>query len=229
MQKKRANIIRCYRIWCNGLIFFDLETINAITFIVMILRRSILCILLLAAVLSASAQDSKPEPVALPFSIDENGDTIPNVNIKTVTVRRFTKRRQQIKYNKLMYNVKKAYPYAVAARDELANMNSQLVGVENGRERERYIKEYEKQMFKKYEKDLRALTISQGRILLKLVDREINNTAYELVKEYRGSFSAFFWQGVARIFGENLKSEYDPDEEDIYIEEIVQLIEAGII
>lgn len=179
--------------------------------------------------MSSKAQDRNLEPKALPFTIDENGDTIPNVNIKTVTVRHFTKRRQQIKYNKLMYNVKKAYPYAVAARDELANMNSQLVGVENKRERERYIKEYEKQMFKKYEKDLRALTISQGRILLKLVDREINNTAYELVKEYRGSFSAFFWQGVARIFGENLKSEYDPDEEDIYIEEIVQLIEAGII
>lgn len=179
--------------------------------------------------MSSKAQDRNLEPKALPFTIDENGDTIPNVNIKTVTVRHFTKRRQQIRYDKLVRNVKKAYPYAVAARDELANMNSQLVGVESKRERERYIKEYEKQMFKKYEKDLRALTISQGRILLKLVDREINNTAYELVKEYRGSFSAFFWQGVARIFGENLKSEYDPDEEDIYIEEIVQLIEAGII
>lgn len=229
MQKKRANIIRCNRIWCNELIFFDLRTINAITFIVMILRHTILCILILTAMVSANAQERKPEPVALPFFINDNGDTIPNVNIKTVTVRRFTKRRQQIRYDKLVRNVKKAYPFAVAARDELANMNSQLVGVEGKRERERYIKEYEKQMFKKYEKDLRALTISQGRILLKLVDREINNTAYELVKEYRGSFSAFFWQGIARLFGENLKSEYDPEMEDIYIEEIVQLIEAGVI
>lgn len=177
---------------------------------------------------SAYAQD-RPEYVALPFIIDENGDTLPNVNIETVTVRHFKSRRQQIKYNKLMYNVKKAYPFAVAARDELANMNSNLVGVTSKREREKYIKEYEKQMFKKYEKDLRALTISQGRILLKLVDREIENTAYELVKEYRGSFSAFFWQGVARLFGENLKSEYDPDFEDLYIEEIVLMIEAGII
>ena len=194
----------------------------------MFLKRTILCAIILAATLSARAQNRNDEPVALPFFIYDNGDTIPNVNIKTVTVRRFSKRRQQIKYDKLVRNVKKAYPFAVAARDELANMNAQLVGVE-GRDRERYIKEYEKQMFKKYEKDLRALTISQGRILLKLVDREIDNTAYELVKEYRGSFSAFFWQGVARLFGENLKSEYDPDEEDIYIKEIVQLIEAGII
>lgn len=195
----------------------------------MFLKRTILCAIILAAAFFAKAQNRNAEPVALPFFVDENGDTIPNVNIKTVTVRHFKKRRQQIKYDRLVRNVKKAYPYAVAARDELAYMNSQLVGVEGKRERERYIKEYEKQMFKKYEKDLRALTISQGRILLKLVDREINNTAYELVKEYRGSFSAFFWQGVARLFGENLKSEYDPDEEDIYIEEIVQLIEAGVI
>ena len=195
----------------------------------MFLKRTILCAIILAATFSARAQNRNDEPVALPFYIDENGDTIPNVNIKTVTVRHFKKRRQQIKYDRLVRNVKKAYPFAVAARDELANMNSQLVGVEGKRERERYIKEYEKQMFKKYEKDLRALTISQGRILLKLVDREIDNTAYELVKEYRGSFSAFFWQGVARLFGENLKSEYDPDEEDMYIEEIVLLIEAGII
>ncbi len=176
----------------------------------------------------AIAQNDNDAPIALPYVVID-GDTLPNVNIETITVRKFKNRRQQIKYNKLMRNVKKAYPFAVAARDELANMNSNLVGVTSKREREKYIKEYEKQMFKKYEKDLRALTISQGRILLKLVDREIDNTAYELVKEYRGSFSAFFWQGIARLFGENLKSEYDPEFEDLYIEEIVQMIEMGII
>ncbi len=175
------------------------------------------------------AQEPKKKPVAVRFIIDDNGDTLPVVNIETVTVRHFKKRRQQIKYDKLMRNVKKAYPYAIAARDELATMNANLEGVTDLQQREAYIKEYEKQMFKRYEKELRALTISQGRILLKLVDREINNTAFELVQEYRGSFSAYFWQGVARIFGENLKSEYDPEEEDMYIEEIVLLIEAGVI
>lgn len=192
------------------------------------LRKILPTLITCIAICSACAQN-RTEYVALPYVVDANGDTLPNVNIETVNVRHFKSRRQQIKYNKLMRNVKKAYPFAVAARDELANMNSNLVGVTNKREREKYIKEYEKQMFKKYEKDLRALTISQGRILLKLVDREIDNTAYELVKEYRGSFSAFFWQGVARLFGENLKSEYDPDFEDLYIEEIVQMIEMGII
>ncbi|MBO7495090.1 MAG: DUF4294 domain-containing protein [Salinivirgaceae bacterium] len=196
----------------------------------MIWSRIILCVFAVGICSSAIAQGhSQKEPVALPFIIDENGDTLPVVNIETVTVRHFKKRRQQIKYDKLMRNVKKAYPYAIAARDELATMNANLEGVTDPVQREAYIKEYEKQMFKRYEKELRALTISQGRILLKLVDREINNTAFNLVQEYRGSFSAYFWQGVARIFGENLKSEYDPDEEDMYIEEIVLLIEAGVI
>lgn len=185
------------------------------------------CIIVVLSTLEGKAQANN-EPIALPYSIVD-GDTIPNVNIETITIRHFKNRRKQIRYNKLIYNVKKAYPFAIAARDELAYMNSQLVGIEDKRAREKYIKEYEKLMFKRYEKDLRALTISQGRILIKLVDREINNTAYELVREYRGKFSAFFWQGVARLFGENLKSEYSPEEEDMYIEEIVQLIEMGIL
>jgi len=192
------------------------------------LIKKLLPIVLAAMAYKTAAQGQFPELKPLPYIV-VNGDTIPCVNIETVTVRHFKSRRKQIRYDKLVRNVKKAYPYAVAAREELAYMNSQLVGIESPEEQEKYVKEYEKLMFKRYEKDLRALTISQGRILIKLVDREINNTAYELVREYRGSVSAFFWQGVARLFGENLKSEYDPTEEDMYIEEIVLLIEAGVI
>lgn len=193
----------------------------------MLLRR-ILPILFLFIACCTAAQNSNSGPKALNYIVID-GDTMPVVNIETVTIRHFQNKRKQIKYDKLMRNVKKAYPYAVAARDELNNMNAHLVGVTDPQQREAYIKAYEKQMFRRYEKELRALTISQGRILLKLVDREINNTAFNLIQEYRGDFSAYFWQGVARIFGDNLKSEYDPDEEDMYIEEIVQLIEAGLI
>ena len=192
------------------------------------LLRKILPILFLFIAGCVAAQNSNSGPKALNYIVVD-GDTMPVINIETVTIRHFQNKRKQIKYDKLMRNVKKAYPYAVAARDELNNMNAHLVGVTDPQQREAYIKAYEKQMFRRYEKELRALTISQGRILLKLVDREINNTAFNLIQEYRGDFSAYFWQGVARIFGDNLKSEYDPDEEDMYIEEIVQLIEAGLI
>ncbi|MBR5957521.1 MAG: DUF4294 domain-containing protein [Salinivirgaceae bacterium] len=192
------------------------------------LLRKILPILFLFIAGCVAGQNSNSGPKALNYIVVD-GDTMPVINIETVTIRHFQNKRKQIKYDKLMRNVKKAYPYAVAARDELNNMNAHLVGVTDPQQREAYIKAYEKQMFRRYEKELRALTISQGRILLKLVDREINNTAFNLIQEYRGDFSAYFWQGVARIFGDNLKSEYDPDEEDMYIEEIVQLIEAGLI
>lgn len=71
------------------------------------------------------------------------------------------------------------------------------------------------------------MTISQGRLLIKLIDRETMNTSYELIRQYRGSLSAAFWQGIARIFGTNLKEEYDPYGEDIIIEIIVTEIESG--
>ena len=170
------------------------------------LLRKILPILFLFIAGCVAGQNSNSGPKALNYIVVD-GDTMPVINIETVTIRHFQNKRKQIKYDKLMRNVKKAYPYAVAARDELNNMNAHLVGVTDPQQREAYIKAYEKQMFRRYEKELRALTISQGRILLKLVDREINNTAFNLIQEYRGDFSAYFWQGVARIFGDNLKRE----------------------
>ena len=159
-------------------------------------------------------------------------DTMPSIQIKEVKVfpkRAFTSRKQQRKYNRLMINVKKAYPFAVIAREELRIMNEHLEHIDGERARKKYIKEYEKEMFDRYEDDLKRLTFSQGKILIKLVYREIGNTSYNLVKEYRGDFSAAFWQGVARIFGSNLKSTYDPYGEDAEIEMIIQMIEAGII
>ena len=131
--------------------------------------KKLIPLMLTAVAFRMAAQGQTPEPKAMHYTIVD-GDTLPHVNIETVTVRQFKNKRKQIKYNKLMYNVKKAYPYAVAARDELAYMNSQLAGIEDKEQQEEYVKNYEKLMFKRYEKELRALTISQGRILIKLVD-----------------------------------------------------------
>lgn len=160
------------------------------------------------------------------------GDTLPNYDIKEVKVfprKEFTSKRGRRKYTRLIKNVKKAYPFALIARDELRIMNDSMQYLVSEKERKRFIKDYEKEMFRRYEDDLRKLTFSQGRILLKLVYREIGNTSYELVKDYRGDFSAIFWQGVARIFGSNLKSIYDPEGDDAEIELIIQMIEAGVI
>jgi len=108
-------------------------------------------------------------------------------------------------------------------------MNEHFVTLTTDKERKKYVKQVEKEMRAEFEKDLRSLTISQGRLLIKLVYRETGATSYALVKELKGSLSAIFWQAIARIFGSNLKSEYDAEGEDRLIEQLIILIDNGQI
>lgn len=133
------------------------------------------------------------------------------------------------RYRRLVHNLKKVYPYAVVAGDMLEDLNEKLKYIESERVRKKYIKKKEEELLAEYEDDLKKLTITQGRLLIKLIDRETGDTSFELVKELRGSVSAFFWQTMARLFGSSLKSEYDPDGEDEMIERIVVRIEKGVI
>jgi len=136
---------------------------------------------------------------------------------------------QQWRYDRMVYNVKKVYPYSRIVRNKLKEVNDSLTRITNEKERKRYLKEVEKQVFKDYEDDIRNMTITQGKILIRLIDRETSTTSYELIREYRGKISASFWQGVARIFGTNLKDTYDPAGDDLYIEVIINEIETGRI
>jgi len=133
------------------------------------------------------------------------------------------------RYWKLVYNVKRVYPYAKIARQRIGQINNDLSKINGDKERKEYIKVAEKQLFVDFESDIRDMTFTQGRILIKLIDRETGNTSYALVKEYKGTFTAFFWQGVARIFGSNLKAEYDPVRDDRQIENIICRIDQGQI
>ena len=141
--------------------------------------------------------------------------------------KKFKNRRERRRYTRLIYNVKKAYPWAKIAGDKLAEVEIHMATLENEKEQNAYMKQVEKELLKDYKDDLKKLSITQGRILIKLVDRQTGDTSYELVKELRGKISAVFWQALARLFGSNLKSEYDPEGEDRLIEEIVILIENG--
>lgn len=143
--------------------------------------------------------------------------------------RKFKNKRQRRRYDRLTMYIKKVLPYAKLAGKEINRINIELEKISGEKERKNFIKASEKQLFKQFEKELVKLTYSQGRLLIKLIDRETNNTAYYLIKEFRGSFSAFFWQGIARMFGSNLKSEYDAEGDDRNIEQIIFLIEAGLI
>ena len=93
----------------------------------------------------------------------------------------------------------------------------------------KYYKKIEEELKKEFDGDIRKMSASQGRILIKLIDRETGDTSYEILQEFRGNVSAFFWQSFSRMFGQDLKSDYDPYGDDKDIESIVQLIEAGAI
>ncbi len=159
-----------------------------------------------------------------------DGDTLWVAELDEVYIfptRKFKSRRERRRYTRLIYNVKKAYPWAKLAGEKLAEVEVHLMSLETEKAQKDYMKQVEKELLKDYKDDLKKLTITQGRILIKLVDRETGDTSYELVKELRGKISAVFWQALARLFGSNLKSEYDAEDEDRLIEEIVVLIENG--
>jgi hypothetical protein len=176
--------------------------------------------------------DSLPDRFYVIQKINRDGETLPEIEIKEVNIvgkRKISTSFQYWRYERLVYNVKTVYPYAVLVRNKLKDVNSTLENIKGEKERKEYLKNFEKQVFKDYEGDMRDMTITQGRILIKLIDRETKNTSYELIREYRGKITAAFWQGIARIFGTNLKDEYDPYGDDALIEKIVEEIEAGRI
>ena len=159
-----------------------------------------------------------------------NGDTIPSIRLPDIWVYanyNYKNKKQYEAWNRTKYNVKKVYPYAILAAAKLKEYNRILEKMPNESTRKAYMKTVEKELKTEFEEPLKDLSMTQGKILLKLIDRETGNTSYELVKDLRGGFQAFMWQSVARLFGSNMKSEYDPNGEDIMIERAIKLVEAG--
>jgi len=129
----------------------------------------------------------------------------------------------------MIRNIKKAYPYARIAGIKLKELDDHLATLDSEKEQNAYINQAEKEILDQFEKEVKKLTVTQGIILVKLIDRETGRTSYQVIKELKGGFTAFFWQGIARIFGNNLKTEYDPHKQDKIMEDIVLGIEAGFI
>ena len=168
----------------------------------------------------------------LGYGVIVDGDTIPNITLSPVyivTPKKFKTKSQQIRYTRLVRYVKKVYPYAKLAGQKLQKYDSLLRTAPNERAKKKMMKLAEKEIRAEYEGKLRKFTIGQGKILVKLIYRETNNTSYELLKELRGSLSAVLWQGVGRLFGYNLKVKYEPYGADYQIEQIVRLINIGAI
>ena len=132
---------------------------------------------------------------------------------------------------RLAANVKKVFPYAKLAGAKMQEYDSLLATIPSAAERRRVMKQVEDEITAQYTQDLKKMTFSQGAILIRLIDRETSHTSYQVVQEFRGKFRAFFYQGFARLWGYNLKTEYDPhtNPEDDEIETIMTLLERGVI
>ncbi len=158
-------------------------------------------------------------------------DTVPVMRIPEVRIYDVNKYNylKSWRYRRLVRNVKKAYPYAVVANLRLKQLDRELANLDSKRDQKAFMKEKEKEIMEEFQDELKRLTISQGIILVKLIDRETGNTSYEVIKDIRGGLTAFFWQGIARIFGNDLKLQYDPEGKDKVIEDIIMAIEHGFI
>ena len=164
--------------------------------------------------------------------VTRDGETLPEIEIKEVSIRSkksVSSKFQAWRFERLIYNIKRVYPYAIMVRERLESVNYELQFIESERDRKEYINQLEKNIFAEYEDDMRDMTITQGRLLIKLIDRETSNTSYELLQSYKSNFSAAFWQGIARIFGTNLKEEYDATGDDLIIEFIIVQIDEGLL
>ena len=139
----------------------------------------------------------------------------------------FKNKRQERFYWRTVRDVKKTLPYAKMLTKEMEYADRQLALLPDRKAQRKWWKAYEKQLFKRYEKDFRGMTASQGQMLMKLMDRESERTSYEIIQMYRGTFSANFWQFVAKLFKNDLKEGYDASDKDKIVERVINLVEAG--
>lgn len=158
------------------------------------------------------------------------GDTIPSITLRNVYVYPemvFKNKRHERYYYRLVRNVKRTLPIAKEIKQVVIETYEFLETLPNEKARDKHIKAVEKSLKAQYTPRMKKLSFSQGKLLIKLVNRECNQSSYQLVKAFMGPFKAGFYQAFAAIFGASLKKEYHPEDEDQMIERIVQLVENG--
>lgn len=159
-------------------------------------------------------------------------DSTLHIDLKEVKIKgRKRKKRKHYRstrrYWRTVRNIRIVYPYAQMANQTIRDLNIKLKTVNSKRERRKLIRREYKGLMKAYKKPMMKLKISQGKLLMKLIDRETGNSSYKHLKELKGSTTAFFWQAVASMFGTSLKSKYKPEGKDWMVEEILERMKKG--
>ncbi len=140
---------------------------------------------------------------------------------------KFKNKQQEKLYWKTVRDVKKVLPYARIASKEITNINKILFTLPNDKARKKRIKIEQKRLFKMYEKKLKRLTVNQGRMLMRLIEKEQEANTYELISLYKNEFYAMFWNTIAHFFGSDLKSNHKNSENDKIVERVIILVENG--
>ncbi len=165
-------------------------------------------------------------------TVTPEGDTVLVVIFNEITVfppMKFKNKKQEEFYWRTVRDVKKALPYAKLICETLVETYEYIETFPDQKERERYLKEMEGAVFEQYKPVLKKFSKNQARMLVKLIQRETNQSGYDILKAFLGSFRATFWQGFGRLFGVNLKGKYSPstDEKDAIIERVCTMVEQG--
>ena len=192
----------------------------------------LVCLFILMALMSSSVSASyrkirRERGFVYKEWLVENGDSVPLVHL--APIQKYSRGRDMRRYQRMIRAVRKVYPISLEAKREMIAMEQQLKYLPTKRERKAYIASVQKRIIKQYTPVLRKMTIYEGGILLKLIDRQTDYSAYAIVREFRGGFVAGFWQTMAKLFGNNLKTEYDPTGSDRMLEEIVLRYEKGLL
>ena len=168
------------------------------------------------------------------FKIDEEGDTVPVFALRGITVfpkLKFKNKKEEQFYWRTVRDAKLTLPYAKLIAETLVETYEYIETFPTKKEREEYLKRMEKSLFEQYKPVLKRFSRRQARVLVKLIQRETNQSSYDIIRAFLGSFRAGFWQGFGKLFGVSLKAGYDPaaDREDAIIERIACGVEEGTI
>ena len=194
----------------------------------------ILIVFLLSGSLICHAQQTSKENgtksvFLTPMCVYE-GDTIPYVKLPTVYIfkpLKFKNRREMAKYYKLIRDVKKVLPISKEINRAIIEAYEYLQTIPTEKGRQKHLKTVEKGLKEQYTPRMKKLSFSQGKLLIKLVDRQTHSTSYELVKAFMGPFKAGFYQTFAALFGASLKKQYDPTGDDALTERVILMVESG--
>ncbi len=191
-----------------------------------------LCLLLaLCACADAQAQDYLSQRKVLPVE-EYRGDTLPVIHLRDVYIYQrpnFRNRRHERYYWRTVRDVKKTLPIAREVRGIIIETYEYLLTLPDEKARTAHLEAVEKGLLEQYTPRMRKLTFSQGKMLIKLIDRECNLTGYELIRVFMGSFKANFYQAFAALFGASLKKEYNPEMDDREVEEVIYWVEQGVL